>query len=111
MNLEKPSLSNDPQKATERKDDRKIESAAIRYKGEIYKGKNHGTIYDDLSQWHAINKISFDESALESGFVTSEGEFVNRETGLSIAKEQEQISPEHKIEAEKRGYLGSGDIP
>lgn len=66
----------------------RIKCAALRHNGKIYIGKCHG---DCFSQ----EPIGVLRKA-EQGFVTDEGNFVDRVEGLRIAEEAGQIVEKHR---------------
>ncbi len=81
----------------------KIRSAAIRYFGnQIAIGRKHDVIYQNLIDQYA-RSIGF----YIRGFVTTEGQFVDRRTAAKIAIAAGQIK---ELEDPSEG-LHSGDLP
>jgi len=64
-----------------------IKEAAIRQDGQIYTGKRHNLIMDEMR----ANSISLQKNIFEQGFITELGEFVDRQTAAKIALESDQI--------------------
>jgi hypothetical protein len=73
----------------------KIKSPAILHGGEVYRGKNHAQIITYIIK-NRIKPylIPTDEN---TGFVTTEGDFVNRYEARSIAVEAKQVDPNKTI--------------
>ena len=63
---------------------RTIVKAAIRVKDKIYTGFDHGECFS-----YAVFPIPVED--LEQGFITSDGEFVNRKEAMIIAREAGQL--------------------
>ncbi|MEI8339474.1 MAG: hypothetical protein WCF94_02305 [bacterium] len=60
----------------------KITSAAIRYEGQFYTGRNHGEAVIELERLIS----HYDPSKIESGFLTSTNRFVSHDEAVAIAK-------------------------
>lgn len=76
-----------------------ILSAAIRYREQIYRGKEHILIYADMLNCLGFVKLS----ECEYGFVTDKNEFVDRVTAARIAFEAGQMPYD-------TGYLTTDDL-
>ena len=64
-----------------------IKEAAIRQDGQIYTGKRHNLIMDEMR----ANSISLQRNTFEQGFIDESGNFLDRETAAKIALESSQI--------------------
>lgn len=64
-----------------------ITKAALKYDGKIYTGFNHGKCFVKLDK---DNHIIL-SSRIEEGFITSEGDFVDRKEAMKIANEADQL--------------------
>jgi len=66
----------------------KIKEAAILYNGVIYTGKRHHNIISDMRNKYLI----LDKQAVRNqGFITEDGQFVNRIDGAILAIQSGQI--------------------
>ena len=71
----------------------KISGVAIRFEGAVYcitlaSKPEHSRLFKRLPN-------GFTERALEYGFLTDNGRFLNRTEALHVAKESGQVSPDH----------------
>jgi len=95
------------------KEPRAIKDAAVQdpETGKIYTGRYHLAAFDEAS------KAGLPEKTLErlvDGFVTNEGEFLNREDSFSRAVELKQITPDdyrEQIQAYKDEGVPVADVP
>jgi len=66
-----------------------IKSAAIEFNGMIYTGRNHSEIGLLMLKYKACSRPY--PGGKHQGFVTDQGEFVDRETALKIAIDCKQV--------------------
>lgn len=89
----------------------RIESAAVRYKGDVFMGPNHGMALSQLVEDDRYPNIDTDVLAdtAEDGFVTSTGRFVNKGEAYILAEKQGQLKREFPGNTEGR-ELDSNDL-
>lgn len=63
----------------------KIKLACVKYDGELYTGFDHGECFKKLPHDEKLH-------AMEEGFITDKGRFVNRKEAYSIASNAKQIT-------------------
>ena len=73
----------------------KISNAAIMYKGIIYSAPIPNRHHDIIKTMIVVSKIPHPFVGMVQGFLTSEGNFVNRKEAYKIAKEAKQLLREH----------------
>ena len=61
--------------------------AAVRYKGNIYTGEDHGTALDSME----ASNPGYDTNLIEDGFFTSDGRFVDRKEAQKIAEAEDLL--------------------
>lgn len=65
----------------------RITEAALRYRGNIFTGPNHGVALTELGETYP----GFNEKSIETGFLTSDDRFVDRGEAYAIAHKQKQL--------------------
>ncbi|HEY4519618.1 MAG TPA: hypothetical protein VJH33_01090 [Candidatus Paceibacterota bacterium] len=78
----------------------RIAFSALRYRGEIFTGANHGDALIDLEETHP----DFVGREVDDGFTTSSGRFVDRVEAYTIARSQGQLKQRFI------SYKGEGDL-
>ena len=66
---------------------KEIVKAAIKVKYKIYIGFEHGECFKKLQE----DGLSFETEEIEQGFITEDGDFIDRKTAMTIAKEFGQV--------------------
>jgi hypothetical protein len=72
-----------------------IACVAVRFKGVVYCISIDSIPKPEHSSLFRLLPADWSERALEYGFLTSTGDFLNRVEALRVAKESGQISPNH----------------
>jgi len=87
-------------------DAEKIEGAAIVYRGKLFTGPSHLNILLDLQdEYEDFENDNFAQLKEDGGFITTNGNFVDRKTAFEIAKSTGQINTE-----KEHGKLNTEDL-
>lgn len=84
-----------------------IVKAAIKYKDKIYTGFDHGKCFKKLDSEKHKNYV-IENKYIKDGFITSDGDFVNRKEAMKIAEEADQL--QYSIEHYNKQTLISEDL-
>ena len=68
--------------------------AAIRYKGEVFRGHRHNHCYPIMHYVVKYRGDTVDKKLVEDGFINSNNEFVDRKTGAETIAVNGQLRPD-----------------